>query len=227
LRNAWPPAWDAVDLRRSSALKHHLLNLSIQIPGWVMPLMTVAVLSSATNARFYIAWLLVGLASFVPVAFTWSLYAGSARDRASLAHVGRITLGLSLLAAFVSAAGLWLLGGPMLSLLGSTYANVATGPLQILSLTLFPSVIKAHFVTIHRVRGTLNAASIIVAGAGILEIVAATIGAFLGNLTGLSVGLLVAMSIEAVVMLPTVYDAILARMALVAAAGPDPSWEGE
>jgi O-antigen/teichoic acid export membrane protein len=227
LGSAFPPAWEVVDLRRSSALKHHILNLSIQIPGWVMPLMTVAVLSAATNARFYVAWLLVGLASFVPVAFTWSLYAGSARDLTSLARVGKITLFLSLLAAFLSAIGLWVLGHPMLSVLGSSYATVATGPLQILSITLLPSVIKAHYVTIHRVRGTLTSASIIVAGAGALEIVGATIGARLGDLTGLSLGLLAAMSLEAIVMFPTVYEAILAPQPEVAAVRGEPSWEGE
>lgn len=227
LRSVFPPAWEVVDLRRSTALKHHILNLSIQIPGWVMPLMTVVVLSAATNARFYIAWLLVGLASFVPSAFTWSLYAGSARDRSSLARNGRFTLGFSLIAAVLSALGLWVMGGPVLALLGSAYATVAAGPLRILSLILLPTVIKAHFVTIHRVRGSLNAASIVVGGAGALEIVTATVGARLGGLTGLSIGVLAAMTIEAIVMLPTVYEAILAPLRTVAPAGADPSRGGE
>ncbi|HEX5396327.1 MAG TPA: hypothetical protein VFX74_04465, partial [Candidatus Limnocylindria bacterium] len=52
-------------------------------------------------------------------------------------------------------------------------------------------------------------ASLVVAGAGLVEIVGAILGAHLGDLTGLSVGLLTAMLLEAAVMLPTVYEAIV------------------
>ncbi|MDH4335624.1 MAG: hypothetical protein OEW24_10315, partial [Chloroflexota bacterium] len=65
LRRVYPLHWDFLGARRTSALKHHLLNLAIQVPGWAMPLIAVAVLSARTTAGFYFAWLLVGLASFV------------------------------------------------------------------------------------------------------------------------------------------------------------------
>lgn len=213
LGSAFPPAWRILDFHRGAALQHHLLNLAIQVPGWVMPLITLTVLSASTNARFYLAWMLVGLASFVPVALTWALYAGSSRDISSLARNGRITLGLSLAAAVSSALLLWLLGPQILSPLGASYAEAAAGPLPVLALTLIPVAIKSHYVTIHRVRGTLNAASIVVAAAGALEIGAATIGAHFGDLIGLSIGLLAAMTLEAVIMLPTVYEAIVSPRA--------------
>jgi hypothetical protein len=86
---------------------------------------------------------------------------------------------------------------------------VASGPLPVLALTLIPVAVKAHFVTIHRVRGTLNVASLIVALAGALELISAAIGARYAGLIGLSAGLLAAMLLEAAVMLPTVYWAIV------------------
>jgi O-antigen/teichoic acid export membrane protein len=209
LRSAVPPAWRILHFHRAAALRHHMLNLSIQVPGWVMPLITLTVLSAATNARFYLAWMLVGLASFVPAALCWALYASSSRDISSLARNGRITLALSVAAAVISALMLWLLGAQILTPLGASYAEAAAGPLPVLAMTLLPVAIKSHFVTIHRVRGTLNSASLVVAGAGLVEIVGAILGAHLGDLTGLSVGLLTAMLLEAAVMLPTVYEAIV------------------
>jgi O-antigen/teichoic acid export membrane protein len=209
LGSAFPPAWGILDLHRGAALRHHVFNLSIQVPGWIMPLITLTMLSAATSARFYLPWLLVGLASFVPVALTWSLYASSSRDLSSLPRNGRITLALSLAAAVVSVVVLWVLGVQILSPLGAAYAEAAAGPLPVLALTLIPSAIKAHFVTIHRVRGMLNFATVVVGAAGALEVVAAAIGAHFGGLIGLSIGLLVAMVIEAAVMMPSVYEAII------------------
>lgn len=209
LGSAFPPAWEILDVHRRAALQHHLLNLSIEIPGWVMPLITLTVLSAATNARFYLAWMLVGLASFVPNALCWALYASSSRDISSLARNGRITLGLSLVAAVLSALVLWLLGPWILAPLGASYAAAAVGPLPVLAMTLIPVAIKSHYVVIHRVRGTLNSASLVIAGASAAELAAATIGARSADLIGLSVWLLAAMLLEAAVMLPMVFRVIV------------------
>jgi len=76
-------------------------------------------------------------------------------------------------------------------------------------MTLIPVVIKSHYVTIQVLRGTLNSAILVVAGAGALEVAGAAIGAHYGDLLGLSVGLLAAMSLGAAVMLPTVDEAIV------------------
>jgi O-antigen/teichoic acid export membrane protein len=209
LRSAFPPAWRILGVQRGAALQHHLLNLSSQAPGWIMPLITVTVLSAATNARFYLAWTLVGLASFVPGALCWALYASASRDFSSLARNGRITLGLSIAAAAASMLVLWLFGSLILTPLGPSYAEAAAGPLPLLAVTLIPVAIKSHFVTIHRVQGTLNSASLVVAGAGLLEVAGAAVGAHYADLIGLSVGLLTAMLLETAVMFPTVSRAIL------------------
>jgi 1,4-dihydroxy-2-naphthoate octaprenyltransferase len=178
-----------------------------------MPLITVTVLSAATNARFYLAWTLVGLASFVPGALCWALYASASRDFSSLARNGRITLGLSIAAAVASTLVLWLLGSWILAPLGRSYQAAAAGPLPLLAMTLIPVAIKSHFVTIHRVQGTLNSASLVMTGAGVLEVAGAAVGAHYADLIGLSVGLLMAMLLETAVMFPTVYRAILSPRA--------------
>lgn len=202
------PAWGIIRELRGSALRHHLLNLCLLAPGWLMPLITLSVLSAATNARFYLMWMLVGLASFVPTALTYTLYAASSHDRASLAEHGRITLSLSLLAAAGGFLVLWIWGAEILSVLGGTYAVAAQGPLPVLALTLFPVAVKSHFVTIHRVHGTLIAAALFVLGGAVIEVAGAIVGAHIGNLMGLSLGLLIATAVEGAVMWPTVQRAI-------------------
>jgi O-antigen/teichoic acid export membrane protein len=209
LGSAWPPAWRTLDFHRTAALQHYLLNITTQIPGWGMPLITLTVLSAATSAHFYLAWTLVGLASFGMAALTWSLYASSSRDPSSLAINGRFTLGLSIAAAAASAIVLWILGPWILTPLGGSYAEAAAGPLAVLALTLIPVAIKSHYLVIHRVRGTLNTATLVAGSGAMLEIGGATVGAVYGDLIGLCVGLLAALLLEVAVMLPTVYTAII------------------
>ncbi len=204
-----PLRWDFLGESRTAALKHHVLNLAIQVPGWAMPLIAVTVLSARTNGGFYFAWLLVGLASFVVVALTWVLFAAASRDPASLAQWGWVTLRLSALAAFLSAIGLWVLGPFVLEIFGRGYADVARSALLVLPLTLFPTVIKGHYVTIHRARGTVLSAAVLIAAGAVLEMVGAYIGASLAGLSGLGLGLVAAMVCETLPMTPTVYRAIV------------------
>jgi O-antigen/teichoic acid export membrane protein len=209
LGSAWPPAWRTLDFHRTAALQHHVLNIAAQVPGWVMPLVTLTVLSAATNAHFYLAWTLVGLASFVTAALTWALYASSSRDPSSLATYGRITLGVSIAAASASALVLWLLGPWILSPLGASYGEAAASALPMFAMTLVPVAIKSHYLTIHRVRGTLRTATLVAGGGAMLEISGAAVGASYGDLIGMGIGLLAAMLLEVAVMLPTVYRAII------------------
>jgi O-antigen/teichoic acid export membrane protein len=209
LRRALPPAWDLLARYRGAAAQHHLLNLTVQVPGWLMPIITVAVLSAATNAQFYVAWMLVGLGSFIPVALTWSLYAAASRDPDALHSSGRVTLAISTVAALLIVAGMAVFGELLLTPFGAAYTAAAHGPLPILALTLLAVVVKAHYTTIHRIRKTLRAATtILLIGAG-LEVIGAALGATSNGLIGLSAGLLSAMTIETLLMAPTVYGAII------------------
>ncbi|HET7636224.1 MAG TPA: oligosaccharide flippase family protein, partial [Candidatus Limnocylindria bacterium] len=143
-----PPAWHLLlRLNGRAALEHHFLNLAIQVPGWMMPLITLTALSAATNARFYLAWMLIGLASFIPAALTWTLYAAASRDLSALVREGRVTLSISLASAVASAIVIIVLGRFALAILGPSYTSMADGTLQLLSLTLLPVAIKGHYVT--------------------------------------------------------------------------------
>lgn len=209
LRRAYPLHWDFLGAQRSSALKHHLLNLAIQVPGWAMPVIALAVLSARVNAGFYFAWLLVGFASFVEVSFIWVLYASAVREPGSMARWGWVSLRLSIVAAVAGVIGLWVLGPLVIEIFGAGYADVAQGALVVLPLTLFPTVIKGHYITIHRVRGTVAAAAVLVSFGAVLEMIGGWIGASTGGLLGLGVGVVVAMVLETIPMLPLVIAVII------------------
>jgi hypothetical protein len=209
LHSAFPFRWDFLGAQWTSALRHHLLNLAIQVPGWVMPLIAVAVLSAEVNAGFFFAWQLVGFASFINAALFWMLYASASRDPDSLPYWGWLTLRLSVLAAIASAITLWLVGPFVLGLLGPGYAEYGSEALIVLPLTLFPISIKGLFIAVHRVRNTVTAAAGPVAIGAALEIIGASAGVAWGGLIGLGVGLFIAMVVEIVPMFPTVFEAVI------------------
>lgn len=202
--------WKFLGRQWVASLQHHTLNLAIQVPGWAMPIVAVAALSASSNAGFFLAWQLAGIAAFIHVAFTWILYAEASRDRAALARTGWLTLRLSMATAVASAVGLWIFGPVVLGIFGPGYAEAGSEALFALPLTILGGVFKGHYVTIQRVTGHLSSAARLVAAAAVLEIVGGYIGATMGGLRGLGIGIAVAMALEVVPMLPVIFREIIA-----------------
>jgi hypothetical protein len=71
----------------------------------------------------------------------------------------------------------------------------------------FSLIIKHHYIAVRRIGKRLTRAMLPVAFGSLLELVAATVGAHLGGLSGLSIGWVVAVYIEAMFMAPAVYKA--------------------
>ncbi len=208
------PAWGVMGRLRMSALQHHLLNLAIQVPGWVMPLIAVAMISAESNAAFYVVWMLIGLTAFIPSALMWGLYAEGTRDPERLWLHARQTLRWAGLAAMASIIGLWIVAPVVLSAFGTHYLDSGRAPLSIMALAVVPMVVKGHFVAAHRVHRTLTPAILAVSFGALLELVGAALGAARGELMGLSIGITAAMYVEIVVMVPTVVRLIRPAPAL-------------
>jgi O-antigen/teichoic acid export membrane protein len=174
-----------------------------------MPIVAVAALSASANGGFFLAWQLLGIAAFVQIALTSILYASASRDAESLTHWARVTLGLSLGTAVLTALGLWVLGPFVLGLFGRGYADTGAQALVALPLTLFGAAIKGHYVTIHRVRGTVVVAARLVSIGAVLEIAGGYVGGSLDGLRGLGFGVVVAMALEIIPMFPIIDRVIL------------------
>jgi O-antigen/teichoic acid export membrane protein len=188
----------------AAALNHHVLNLALQAPALVLPVLVAVSLSTTANAYFYTAWMVATVAFLPQTALATTLYALGAREPAVLTARARLTVGLALLESVVAIAAVQILANWVLAWFGARYAAEASTSLRILILALAPSVIKTHFVALSRVRRRLRAAgAAVVLGSGV-EIAAAAIGARLGGLPGLSIGWVVGLSLEAACMLPSV-----------------------
>jgi O-antigen/teichoic acid export membrane protein len=189
------------------ALAHHLLNLAIQFPGLVLPVLVTILLSARTNSAFYVAWNVLAFLFVVPSALTSVLYAvGSASPAASGRRV-RFSLAVSLLLGLLASSIIVASADSVLRLFGHSYAEQATWTLRILALAVFPTIVKTHYIAICRIHRRLVAGALLLIVGGVLELLFASLGATRGGLAGLALGWLAAVCLEAVVMAPAVYRA--------------------
>jgi O-antigen/teichoic acid export membrane protein len=194
-----------------AALSHHALNLALQAPFLLLPLIATTFLSATTNAYFYIAWVLSGFVFIGPGHLATALYAAAARTPTALAGKVRFTLGLGLLVSVCAIVAIYAAGGFVLGMFGDAYADEALACLRVLVFWSLPLIVKDHYVVLRRLQGRSGSAALVVATAGVLEVVLAAFGAATGGLLGLSLGWLLAGWLQATVMVPTVYRALMGQ----------------
>lgn len=208
LESIFRPEWDLLRKQRRAALQHHLLNLTLQTPAMVLPVLVTIQLSAIMNAWFFVSLMLANFVFLVTLAFTTVLYAMSSAQPAKLSHNVRLTLSLAVLTT-VLVNGVLLFGTKqVLGLFGHIYAEQAAWTLRILALGAFPLIIKNHYIAILRIQNRMAHALLPIVAGSLLELGAATLGACLGSLTGLSLGWVIGICIEAIFMFRTVYMAI-------------------
>jgi O-antigen/teichoic acid export membrane protein len=180
--------------------------VALSFSPMLLPVLVTALLSATMNAYFYTASMVVTLFIAAPSALSTTLFAVGARRPTAIASPLRLTFGLSLLAALVANLLLWVAADPVMRLFGPAYAENATASLRIMAIGLFPFAVRDHFVAICRIRRQVpRALRVSVLGAA-LELLLAAIGAQLGGLSGLSLGWVVALTLEAIVMSPPVWQ---------------------
>jgi O-antigen/teichoic acid export membrane protein len=200
-----PPVWSLLRYQGRSASEHYLLNLSLQAPRLVLPLLVTTLISAEANASFYLGWMLVSFAFMVPSHLASVLHAVGSSNTQQLSQKLRFTLVISLSIAAVATLLLVVLAPWLLGLFGSDYASSAH-MLRLLSLAIIPTVIKFYYVTVCRVQETLHSATRLNILGAVAEIVFSVTGAYLGGLEGLAVGLLFALGLQAIFMSRKIYD---------------------
>lgn len=197
------PRWHAVSQWRGRAAKHYTLNLALQAPALVMPLIVAASLGVTYSAYYYSAAIVTGALAYAAIALTYALYAVGVRQKDNLAPALRFTLLLSFCVILAVNLMLTVASGWILRLFGSAYASHAVIVLRINGLGLFLMVIKDHYVAISRIRGTILRAAAICSAGAVFEISSAVLGGTTGKLSWIVLGALIALSLEVTVMLPT------------------------
>jgi O-antigen/teichoic acid export membrane protein len=207
MRADYRPRWAVFRELRGTALAHHTLNLSLQSVQFAMPVIVTVILSPEVNASFYIAWLIASSLFIVPTSLTQALYAVSAADVSILAQKIRFTLRTSLLGVTVAGLTILVMAELVLNFFDPFYGATATTSLRILVVAALPIIVRVHYVAICQIRRQLRLAAKVFLAAAVLELSLAVAGALLGGLVGLSVGWVLAVYIEAVVMIVTVWRA--------------------
>lgn len=194
----------------SVALRHHWLNVSVQVPKLAIPAIAAIVVGPTLTAAFYAALLMVGFVTTIPNLLTLVLFALTAGDDAVLREQVRFTLAASAALAVVAAPMIYLLSGFALSLFSSADLT-ARSAMWVLGLTVAPYAIKTHYVVVARVRGQMSRAARLTTAGSVLEVTLAALGGWMGGLVGMSTAWLVALCIEAILFGPTVYSAAVSR----------------
>ncbi len=206
-RRSYLPQWGLLRMLGPAALKHHALNLTLDAPALILPVLVTVLLSATTNAWFYVSWSLASIANIVTVILTTILYAVCSAQPTELARKIRLTLSLALAATVLANCVLLPGARQVLGLFGHRYAEQAAWSLRILALESFPFIIKSHYIAVSRIQSRIAPATLLTLASGTLELGGAALGARLGGLSGLSLGWLAAVCIEAVIMFRTVYRA--------------------
>jgi O-antigen/teichoic acid export membrane protein len=198
------PRWSLFRDWRGPAMEHHFLNLALQAPTLVMPLVVTATVSVTASAYFYTASLISGFLAYGAIALTLALYAVGVRDEARLAQALRFTLRLAF--GVILCANLVLLFGSRLILhvFGSEYAANAATVLRIQGIFVCLMIIKDHYIAIARIRGTVLRAGMLCVAGAVLEIGLAVAGGAWRGLTWVALGALAGLAVEVCVMSPAV-----------------------
>jgi O-antigen/teichoic acid export membrane protein len=206
-KRTYLPHWGLLRKLGPVALQHHILNWIIEIPLMVAPVLITALLSAQVNAWYYIAGSIASLASVIPTALVSVGYTTGCAEPTELARTMRLTLSLGVASCILVNCLLQLSAKQVLELFGPSYAEHGLWSLRIFAIGAFPLIIKNHYIVLYRIWGRVAHAIPPITVGVLLELVALILGARLDGLSGLSLGWIVALYIEAVYMFRTVYKA--------------------
>jgi len=202
------PEWTLLRRLGKPAILHHVLNLAVQMPGRILPIVVTAIFSPSINAGFFTAWMFISLALIIPAHLTTALYAEGSSDISQLVAKTQFTLKLSFSISLFVWIGILVTAYPVMSLYGKEYAELATSSLQILSFGIFPSILKMHYIAVRRIQDRLVNGVIVIFTGSILEIVFSIIGAMYGSLSSLSIGWVLSVTLLAIYVSPAIYTVI-------------------
>lgn len=201
--------------KRRLMLGHHSLNISIQSPGLIMPVLVATIVGAASNAAYTVAMLIASFVNIIPFHLSTALFAISPGDEATLTREVPRTMRICLVLAVVSAPFFVLFSGTILAFFGPSY-EMASSALMVLGLNTYPLAIKAHYVAISRARGRMQRAALWAMVGAFLEVGLAAVGAVTYGVTGVAIGLFTALLMEAVLFFPVVFGVLrTARMGLM------------
>ncbi|MGO9876438.1 MAG: lipopolysaccharide biosynthesis protein, partial [Acidimicrobiia bacterium] len=142
-----------------SMVGHHLTNLGLMAPMYVLPLLVVARLQVQENAYFYVTWMVCGLFFLVSPSVAASLFAEGSHAEAQLVHTARRAVRVIFLVLAPAIVFFVFEGGRILSVFGHLYESHGRVLLLILVVSSIPDAITNVAVAVLRVRRNFAAAA--------------------------------------------------------------------
>jgi O-antigen/teichoic acid export membrane protein len=195
----------------AAAFQHHFLNLIIQAPTQLLPILVTVLLSATMNAWFYVAAMIANFIFSLSLSLTTVLHATNAAQKSTLAQKARLTVILSVTTSVIASGFLVVNAEAVLSFFGPSYAEQAVWPLRILALGSFPLIIKNHYIAIRRIKDEITDTLIPITLGSLLELILATIGAHMAGLIGLSLGWQLALCFESFFMFRLVFTTLCSK----------------
>ena len=204
-----PVRLSALRGRGVTTFHHNTLNLSLSLPRLGLPLLVASLLGAHATAAFYEAWMIASFLYILPTHLSTALFAVAVGDVRGLAPRLRAALRVSLLLGGAGAVAIAALAGLAMRSFGPGY-EIARMALIVMAIAYFPNVFKQCYVAVGRVNNRLRKAGAICSiGAG-LEVCLTAAGGWWDGLTGLSLGFLAAVTLQAVYYVPQVLRALRA-----------------
>jgi O-antigen/teichoic acid export membrane protein len=198
------PNFRSLSGRMSVVIRHHALNLAAAAPTLIMPLVVSVFVGPAVNAAFYAGWMVLFIGSLVPASLTTVLFAVGAVDPTLQPQRLRFSLALSLGFSVVVAGTLALFSNHIMNLFNPAYPALAGSAVRLLGLGLLGVAVKQHYILLMRTRGTMMTAALWLGVGACLEIGLAAAGGVAAGVDWLTIGWLVAVTLEVAILLPPV-----------------------
>lgn len=205
------PDWHVLRSLGRTIFAHNWLNLAIQAPPLLTPVLVASILSPSDNAAFYAAWTICSVLFIVPTHLSTVLFAVASGDPEALAPKLRFTLRTSVIVGIPGMAVLGFGAHFILSIFGPGYARVAAGPMQVIVLGYLPALPKFYYIAVCRAVGKISRAAVVLTSFSVIEVAAVVVGCLKDGLMGLVIAMLIVTVIEAIVTLPAVVGAALSR----------------
>ena len=195
------------------ALSHHALNLGLQAPVQLLPVVVTVMVSARDNGYFNGALLVTGFVFTLPFALSVGLFAVAEGDEREVLGRLRWTVPFGLVVSLAADVVLYPCADVVLRVFGDAYAHESAGVLRVLVLAGLAFVIKDHFVALRRVQNRTAGAAVLVAAFSAAELAAAAAGARWGGTLGLSWAWVATVGLEAGVFLALLVRGVRGRPA--------------
>lgn len=201
------PDWESFRQLGKVTMAHNWLNLAINTPPKLIPVLVVIVVSPSSNAAFYVAMMLVGFLGMVPTHLSTVLFAIASAAPEVISEKLRFVLRMSLMIGIPGGLILALSGHFVLSIFGPSYARLGTGPLWLLIVCFLPGIPNIVYIAVCRATGRVNQAAAFLSVAAAIQMAAIVVGGKIDGLYGVCYGMLAVAILEALVTTPPVLRA--------------------